>query len=149
MKLVEEFTMQAMLKPPVMMGQGPLGLRNYYEIISGEITGDRIKAKVFGGGDWALVGSDGAIRLDVRLQAETDDGALLYAQYSGILVPNEKLLAAMTSAGGTEYGDQYFYSNPRFETGDPRYAWLNTTFFVGQGRAIEGFGVGYRVYRPA
>lgn len=148
MKLVEEFTMQAMLKPPVTIGQTPLGLRNFYEITSGEIVGERLRAKILGGGDWALIGTDGFVRLDVRLQAETDDGALLYAQYSGLLEPSEKMMAAMAGGSGTDYGE-YFYSNPRFETGDPRYAWLNTTFFIGQGRAVPGFGVGYRVFRPA
>ena len=141
--------MQAMLKQPLAVGSTPVGLRNYYEITHGEIVGQRIKAKILGGGDWALIGSDGVVRLDVRLQAETDDGAILYAQYSGILQPSEKLMLAMTSGSGTDYGDEYFYSNPRFETGDPRYAWLNHTFLIGQGRAVPGFGVGYRVFRPA
>lgn len=33
------------------------------------------------------------------------------------------------------------------ETGDARYAWVNTSLFVGEGRAIEGLGVEYRVAR--
>ncbi|MEO0871318.1 MAG: DUF3237 family protein, partial [Pseudomonadota bacterium] len=44
------------------------------------------------------------------------------------------------------FGDHYFYTNPRLETGDPRYAWVNTTFFVGQGRATKE-GVAYRISR--
>jgi Protein of unknown function (DUF3237) len=35
------------------------------------------------------------------------------------------------------------------ETGDPRYAWVNTTFFIGEGRVLPGLGVEYRVWRPA
>ena len=37
-----------------------------------------------------------------------------------------------------EFGDQYFFTNPRCETGDERYAWLNQTFLVGQGRISRG-----------
>ena len=56
---------------------------------------------------------------------------------------------ATLAGAATEFGDQYFFTNPRVETGDPRYAWLNTTFFVGQGRMLAGNGVEYRLWRPA
>ena len=47
----------------------------------------------------------------------------------------------------TAFGDQYFRTSPRFETGDQRYAWLNQSLFVGEGRVFPGLGVEYRVYR--
>jgi hypothetical protein len=53
----------------------------------------------------------------------------------------------MASAGSTDFADQYFRTTPRFETGDSRYAWLNQSVFVGEGRLYPGFGVEYRVYR--
>ena len=43
-------------------------------------------------------------------------------------------------------GDQYFRTTPRFETGDTRYAWLNQSVSVAEGRLLPGFGVEYRVY---
>ena len=116
---------------------------------SGEITGERLSGKVLGGGEWALIGPDGFVRIDVRLQAETNDDAYIYIQYSGLLEFSETVQGALASADGTDFGQQYFYTNPRIETGDERYAWLNTTFFVGEGRVIPGFGVEYRVWRPA
>ena len=42
---------------------------------------------------------------------------------------------------------RYFRTSPRMETGDARYAWVNTSLFVGEGRVIEGLGVEYRVAR--
>jgi len=36
-------------------------------------------------------------------------------------------------------------TQPRFETGDPRYAWLNSTVAVSQGRVLPN-AVEYRVY---
>jgi hypothetical protein len=30
-----------------------------------------------------------------------------------------------------------------------RYAWVNTTFFIGEGRILPGVAVEYRVSRPA
>ena len=108
-----------------------------------------MRGKVLGGGEWALIGPDGFLRVDVRLQIETHDGAYLYVQYVGLLELNEAVQRATETQSGTDFDDQALYTNPRFETGDPRYSWLNTTFFVGEGRLIPGLGVEYRVWRPA
>ncbi len=149
MELIQEFTISATLNPPLPIGDGPIGTRAYYDIQGGEVTGDRLNGKVLGGGEWALLGPDGFLRVDVRLQVETHDGAYLYIQYNGLLDVNEAVQEALANGTGTDYGDQYFYTNPRIETGDERYAWLNTTFFVGEGHILPNLGVEYRVWRPA
>lgn len=150
MELVHEMTYHAMLRPPLAVGDGPFGTRMFFEAVSGEVEGPRIRGKfVGGGGDWLLAGADGFGRLDVRAQVETEDGALLYVQYYGLLEMNEKFQVAMGSAQETDFGDQYFRIAPRFETGDARYAWLNQSVFVGEGRLYPGFGVEYRVFRVA
>ena len=149
MKLVQECEFSAGLKPPVPVGTGPIGTRMYYEVTGGEVSGDRLRGKILSGGEWALIGPDGFLRVDVRLQIETHDGAFIYAQYLGLLEANEKVQAALANGTGTEFEDQYFYTNPRMETGDERYAWVNTTFFVGEGRILPDLSVGYRIWRPA
>ena len=149
MKLIQECTFSAGLKPPLPVGAGPIGTRMYYEVTSGEVTGDRLNGKIISGGEWALVGPDGFLRVDVRLQIETHDGAFIYVQYLGLLEINETVQAALANGTGTEFEDQYFYTNPRMETGDQRYSWVNTTFFVGEGRIMPGLSVGYRIWRPA
>lgn len=149
MDLVHEFTFRATLKPPLPIGAGPVGTRMYYELNGGEVDGKRLSGAVRGGGEWALIGPDGYLRVDVRAQIETNDGAFLYVQYFGLLEMNAAVQNAIETQTGTEFTDQYFYTNPRFETGDARYSWLNTTFFIGEGRIIPGLGVEYRVWRPA
>lgn len=149
MKLIQECTFSATLAPPLPIGAGPLGTRMYYGIAGGEVAGERLRGKALGGGEWALLGPDGYIRVDVRFQMETHDGAFIYVQYFGLLEFNDRAQQAIGTNGGTEYGDLYFYTNPRMETGDPRYAWVNTTFFVGEGRLRPGPGVEYRIWRPA
>jgi hypothetical protein len=149
MNLVQEFTLTAVLKPPLTIGDGPAGTRIYYEVASGEIIGDRLSGTLLGGGEWALLRPDGFIGIDVRLQVETLDGAYLYIQYTGLLEFNEAVQGALGGGSGTDYDDQYFYTNPRIETGDERYAWANTTFFIGEGRMLPNVGVEYRVWRPA
>lgn len=149
MDLVPEFTFRATLKPPLAIGAGPIGTRMYYEVSGGEVVGDRLRGAVRGGGEWALIGPDGYLRVDVRAQIETHDGAFLYVQYVGLLEMNATVQNAIGNETGTEFTDQHFYTNPRFETGDARYSWLNTTFFVGEGRILPGLAVEYRVWRPA
>lgn len=149
MDLVQEFIVKATLKQPLPIGTGPTGTRMYYDLSGGEVIGDRLRGKVLGGGEWALVGPDGFLRVDVRLQVETDDGAFLYMQYVGLLEVNNAVQNALANGKGTDFSDQYFYINPRIETGDERYAWLNTTFFIGEGRMLPDLGIEYRVWRPA
>ena len=45
------------------------------------------------------------------------------------------------------FDQQYFRTSPRFETSDPRYAWLQQSVFVGQGRIIAGLGVEYNLFQ--
>lgn len=148
MNLVQEFTIKIELKQPLPVGAGPIGTRMYYDVIGGEVTGDRISGKLLSGGEWALIGPDGFLRVDVRCQVETHDGAYLYIQYVGFLELNEAVQAALENGTGTDFGDQYFFTNPRIETGDQRYAWVNNTFFVGEGRIVPDSSVEYRVWRP-
>ena len=150
MELVHEFDYHGMLKPPAQIG-GPLGTRMFFEVTGdGWVEGKRLRGRVLtGGGDWLLIAPDGLGRLDVRAQFETDDGAVVYVQYDGILEMNDAFQKAMASASGTEFADQYFRTQPRFQTGDEQYAWLNQSVFVAEGRLYPGFGVEYRVCRVA
>jgi feruloyl esterase len=52
----------------------------------------------------------------------------------------------LSGGGATEYGETYFFTQPRFETGDPRYAWLNRVVAVAQGK-VAPQRVDYRVYQ--
>jgi hypothetical protein len=148
MKLEHEFDYHALLKQPVVVGAGPFGIRTFHEVTGGRVEGKRLRAKVLtGGGDWLLVGPDGWGRLDVRAQLLTDDGAGIYVAYFGMLELNDKVQKALAAGQATDFAEQYFRTNPRFETGDPRYAWLQQSMFVAEGRIISGPGVEYKVYR--
>lgn len=147
MNFEHEFSYTADLKEPLQIGAGPYGNRVFYEVTGGSAEGKRLKGKLLtGGGDWILVGPDGFGRLDVRAQILTDDGAVIYVQYAGLLEMNENVAQAMATGGSTDYGDQYFRTSPRLECGDPRYAWVNQSVFVAEGRVLP-HRVEYKVYR--
>ena len=146
MELVHEFTYQAQLAEPLMAGPGPLGTRMIVPVTGGWAKGERITASFVGAaGDWLLVGADGYGRLDVRGQLRTDDDAIIYITYTGLLEMNDAVQQAL-AGGETQFEDQYFRTTPRLETGDARYAWVNTTLFLARGRLVPG-AVEYEVYR--
>jgi len=145
MRLEPLMTMHADLKPPQEIGAGPFGMRQIFEVTGGSFDGDKLSGEVLTcGGDWILVDAHGAGRLDVRATLRTRDGALIYVQYPGVLVFNDKVAQALGSGGSTQYGDTYFVTQLRFETGDARYAWLNTLLAVGEGR-LQPNAVEYRI----
>jgi hypothetical protein len=147
-ELAHEFTFNARLAPKVVVGDGPFGQRRIREVLGGEVSGERINGTVgTGGSDWVLLGPDGWGRLDVRLTILTDDGAAIYVQYFGLIEYTEAAVAANAGERSSEYEEHYFRTAPRLETGDERYAWVNQTLFVGEGRLHPGPVVEYRVHR--
>src|SRR5581483_4033300 len=96
LQLAHEFSLWAALKPPVDFGAGPLGRRTYFEVTGGGASVEGFNATACGGGgDWILLGPDNYARLDVRLQLKTDDGALVFVQYFGLLEINAKVAEVM------------------------------------------------------
>ena len=83
-------------------------------------------------GDWVTVRDNGSVRLDVKIVLETDDGAHILMQYSGIGVRTDDGLDIRSA--------------PQFETGDEKYAWLNDVQAIGVGHAGRD-GVTYDIYQ--
>ena len=146
MKLELLMTIHADLKNPVEIGIGPYGARAIFDVTGGTFEGQRLSGKILASGaDWLLIDAEGVGHLDVRVTLETQDGAHIYVQYYGVIVMNEKVNAALEQGGSTEYGDTYFMTQPRFETGDSRYKWLNGVMAVAEGCLKPG-AVEYRVF---
>jgi hypothetical protein len=146
MQLELLMTYHATLKPSQPVGNGPYGNRQIAEVTGGSFEGPKLKGEVLTcGGDWILIDDKGFGHLDVRATFKTQDGAHIYAQYTGVLEFNDKISKAFAEGTGTDYGDNYFMTQPRFETGDERYAWLNNLVTVGEGHIIPN-GVEYRLY---
>jgi hypothetical protein len=117
------------LAPSLAIGTGPAGDRSVGAIRSATIEGDRLRGALAGpaAADWLVrTGAIGAI--DARMTIRTDDGALIHVQYGGRLDlsnPKEGMFAFVA---------------PTFETGDPRYDWLNRIQAVGRGQLTVSAG---------
>lgn len=125
---------------------GPLGVlrgdpeprnRLVWEVVSVDLTGERLTASLKGVAcaDWMLVSADGAATLDIRGTLETPDGALIYVNYQGKADLSAGMVFPVT-----------IYVAPRFETSDPRYAWLNKVQAVGKGVVDENLVLEYEWY---
>ena len=135
------------LAQPADVGPGPFGRRQIFDVVGGTFHGPALEGTLLrSGGDWSLRGSDGVTRLDVRATLQTNDGALIYVQYPGVLVLDAQSAATLAAGGTLEWGEIHFVTQPRFETSDASYAWLNSTVAVAEGRLGPGW-VEYRVYR--
>ncbi len=113
---------------------GPYGTRFIIELEEAKISGERLNGTMKGkaGADWAVAGTDGSLRLDVRYLMETDDGALIYVTYTG---------RSDMSEGP---GSAPLYATPTFETGDERYLWLNMVQAVAKG-IMQGTSLTYEI----
>jgi Protein of unknown function (DUF3237) len=130
----------AVLDRPQALGDTPSGNRKIVNVLGGTVKGERISGRVLpGGGDWALTRADGALLLDVRLTLETADGALVFCRYEGIRHAPPEVMARLAAGQPVAPSEMYFRIQPRFETADPRYAWLNRILAIGTGeRLAEG-----------
>lgn len=142
------FDMVVDLNPRLNFGDGPVGRRILFGSAGGSFEGPRLRGTVLaGGGDWALFRPDGAMMLDVRLTLRTEDDALVHMTYGGRWITPPELRAEMADPAKRHQADPsryYFRTNPLFETGAEKYAWLNDLVCVGSGYLIEG-GVAYRI----
>ena len=143
------FSVEAELHPPQAVGPVLTGTRIIFPTKSGIIKGEKLNGKILiGGGDWGLVVDSTTFKLDVRVTIETNDGALIYVTYGGYVHTDAKKFAKILEGKWDELtpSEYYFRTNPVFETGSPKYAWLNHTVAVGVGSFLAGGKVAYRVY---
>jgi hypothetical protein len=134
------------LAPPEAVGASPFGTRNIFIVAGGTFEGPRMRGVIRpGGGDWFLTLANGAGELDVRGTMQTHDGALILVTYHGVLKVAPDVTRRVFAGEDVSPAEYYFRTTPRFETGDERYAWLNTTVTVATGRFGPSW-VEYRVF---
>lgn len=148
-RLTHLYDMHADLDMPQGIPNGPMGERQIFIVTGGWLEGPDIRATVLpGGGDWATRRADGVVQLDVRATVKTDDGHHIYAQYSGLIHGKPEAIVGAMTGQDVSLEDYYFYTNPMFQAGAEKYAWLNKLIAIGRGKIVPG-GVEYRVWGVA
>lgn len=137
------FRFELELDPTIDIGDVPIGHRLIGPVTGGSFEGPglsdgpALKGEVLpGGGDWLFLRADGVAELDVRVTLRTEDGALIYMPYQGLLaLPAEKMQRVLA---GDEVQPDYMTVSIRFETSAEQYAALNQVVAVGQGSIGPG-----------
>ena len=116
------------------VGVTPAGDRRVGLVAGGRFQGARLSGTVLpGGADWIMLRPDGATTLDVRLVLQTDDGAAIGMTYRGMRHGPPEIMDRVARGEAVPPGSYYFRTVVAFETGAPRYAWLNRIVAVGTG----------------
>ena len=93
-------------------------------VTGGTFSGPRLNGTVRdGGADW-ITQVSGHSSLDVRITLDTDDGAIIYMTYKGVVARNDSGL--------------YWRVTPSFNTASEKYDWLNHIVCVGKSKQIAG-----------
>lgn len=134
MRLEALFRAEILLAPAQELGAAPTGRRRIIPITGGSFAGARLSGIVLpGGADWQVVRADEVADLDARYTLETGDGALIYVRNRGYRHGPPEVLARLARGEPADPAEYYMRTTPRFETGDPRYAWLNRLVCVATG----------------
>ena len=99
----------------------------------GWVKGPRIDGTLLApGADWLRIMPDGNLRVDVRVTVKTDDGALLYVTYGGVISQSKESAERLAKGEVLTSKDLYFITAPTLQTSSKKYAWLNHVQCVGK-----------------
>jgi hypothetical protein len=82
--------------------------------------------------DWLRVMPGGNLRLDVRGTFKTDDGALVYITYNGVIRHTKESAERLRQGEVLTSQDFYFLTAPTMQTSSEKYAWLNHVQCIGK-----------------
>jgi hypothetical protein len=135
--------------PPIDVGDTPQGRRRIIPLLGGTIAGPRLNGRMLpGGADFQIWRSDGCTDIHARYVLETDSGALIYVENTGIRHGPPEAMERLARGQPVDPGLIYFRTVARFETSARELTWLTRGIFLGSGArypdrvAIRFFEVG-------
>jgi hypothetical protein len=127
--LESEFIFELLLDVDAQLDAGHVRIA---PVTGGTFAGPGIRGTVHpGGADW-ITQVAGHSSLDVRITLETDDGAIIFMTYTGVVSRGEDGV--------------YWRVRPVFSTAAEKYDWLNHIVAVGKNKQVAG-KVAYDVFR--
>lgn len=134
---------------PYEVGETTAGSRRVIAITGGTVSGPGLTGRVMpGGADYQTIAGDGLTQLHARYVIETEDGARIYVENTGLRFGPPEALERLRRGEPVDPALIYFRSAPRFETAAPHLAWMQTSLFLATGARAPDH-VALRVYRVA
>ncbi len=126
--------LKVLLKPAIVVGETPHGLRRITPIAGGTFEGPMIKGKILdGGADWQIVRKDGVAELEAHYQIQTEDGVTIYIKNTGLRVATPEIAAKIAKGESVSPNDYYFRAVPKFDAPAGKYEWMNNAIFICKG----------------
>ena len=129
-KLEKSFQVEALVDPPVIIGQDRIhGLRRLIPIISGTVTG-RLKGSILPGGvDSQVIRTDGFTKMSVRYGIKLEDGRTVFIENRGMRRVDPKYVEEAATGKIIDPKYVYFVTIPQFEVYDESLRWLEENVF--------------------
>lgn len=119
---------------PLVLGDGPAGLRRVVPITGGHARGEGWTARVLpGGADFQRIASDTVSELDARYGLETEAGERIYVRNRALRTAPADVMARLLRGEPVDASQVYFRCAPSFETRSPSLRWITERLFVGVG----------------
>jgi hypothetical protein len=129
--LVHAFDVEAAVAQPIEVGDTPMGARRMIPILSGRVFGPRLSGRLLEGGvDYQIIRPDGLAEIHARYVIETDQGARVYVENTGIRHGPPEAMARLRRGEPVDPALIYFRTVPRFETAAAELNWLQRAIFV-------------------
>jgi hypothetical protein len=126
------FTLTVRIGEVTSAGETGHGVRRIIPILGGEVRGAEVNGKICAfGADFQIIRPNELIELEAKYAFETDDGAVVYVENTGIRFGPVDLLQKLKRGEPVDPRLIYFRTVPRFETGAEKYRWLMENLFVG------------------
>lgn len=123
-ELVPLCTIRITLTDPMILRATPADTRAIAEVGEASFEGERRRGRGLSpSADWVTVSAEDIATVDVRMPAETHDGASVYVRYQ------------RRSDFSQGIGVAPLFVAPLFESGDERYTWLNGIQAIGRVRS--------------
>jgi len=132
------FTIRADLDAIMNLGTTPLGERRIIGILGGTVQGPKLNGRILpGGADWQIIRTDGAADIKARYTLESDAGGRVLVDSVGLRHGPPEVLARLARGEAVDPALYYFRTVMRFETSDPRLAWLNRIIALARGERLD------------
>jgi hypothetical protein len=140
------FTVTAELDPMMNLGCTPYGERRVIGILGGTVKGPKLSGRILpGGADWQIVRGDGAADIQARYIIESNQGARIVVNSTGLRHGPPDVLARLARGDKVDPAHYYFRTVMRFETADAGLDWLNRILALARGQR-EAHSVRLDVY---
>ena len=132
LKLEFAFTVRASLEAPLVIGNGPEGLRRFVPITGGTFAGPLLSGKVVpGSGDWQVVRADGVLNADARYTLEAQNGLRFSVHNRGIRHAPPDIMEKLTKGEPVPPTSYYFRTAALMEAPlGSELDYLNRTLFI-------------------